>query len=83
MGKLLVRISVPAISDRFDIWVPDFLPIRELIPLIVETLEQMTRNAYASSHSEVLCLTDPQRILPEDGTLKSLGVRNGEQLILI
>lgn len=83
MGKLLVQISVPAISAQFDIWVPDFLPIRELTPLIVEALEQMTRNAYASSRREVLCLTNPQRILPEDGTLKSLGVRSSEKLLLI
>ena len=83
MGKLLVQVKVPAIAAQFDVWVPDFLSVRELMPLIVETVEQMTSNAYTSSGSEVLCLADAQKILPGGGTLRDFSVRNGDILMLI
>ena len=55
MEKTLLVMEVPSISLQFELWIPDFLKIRELIPLIVKAASEMSDGLYASSGTEMLC----------------------------
>lgn len=81
--KILVCIYVPAISKKFDVWIPDFLSIKEIISLIVKAVKELSNSKYVSSGFEFLCLKEKNLLLKDNATLKEYGVRNGDNLILI
>lgn len=81
--KTVVSIQVPVINQKYDMLIPDFLPMTEVIPLVSEAVEEMSGKMYKSSGNEVLCFKEHNAVLSGTGTLKSLGVQTGDTLILI
>ena len=82
MNKKLITLVVPSVEEEFDILVPDFLVIKELIKLLAEAVSDITQNMYVSSGCEVLCRREPDMILDEEYTLQEYGLQNGEYLYL-
>jgi uncharacterized ubiquitin-like protein YukD len=82
MNKLLVTLVVPCIEKKFNVLIPDFLTVKEVIALLVEAVMDATQNMYVSSGSEVLCRSDPEMVLKSDATLSSYQVAQGESLYL-
>ena len=83
MGKILITLKVPSAEQKFDVLVPDFLPVRDVIPLMAEAVSELTRMMYVSSGSEVLCRNDPSEIFSREYTMKDYNVTDGECLYLI
>lgn len=83
MEKILITLSVPSVEQDFDVLVPDFLPVREVIPLMAEAAAEITRQMYVSSGGEILCRKEPSMILEGEYTLQDYRVANGERLYLI
>lgn len=77
---ILLNIEIPAVSENYDVLVPDFLTIKELIALISDAVENMTEHRYKSSGNEVLCY-DGNIICPQH-TLKQCSVSNGDHLMM-
>ena len=38
MSKILINLSIPAIADSCDIWIPDFLEVKALIPMLANVV---------------------------------------------
>jgi len=53
MGKILITLKVPSVEQKFDVLVPDFLPVKDVIPLMAEAVSELTRMMYVSSGAEV------------------------------
>ena len=83
MEKVLVRLEVPAIPESYDVWVPDFLLIKEIIPLLIKSIEELSGYIYRSSGTEQICSCENRKVLEENKTLKSYGVKNGQHLLLL
>lgn len=49
MGKILITLKVPSVEQKFDVLVPDFLPVKDVIPLMAEAVSELTRMMYVSS----------------------------------
>ena len=81
--KLLVNISIPAIGEKYDVLVPDFLRIKSVIPLIAEAVENLSNHMYVSSGAECLCSADKNILLRHNATLKQYGIQNGDHLIMM
>ena len=81
--KVLVNIFVPSISENYDVLVPDFLPVKEVIALIAEAVEYLSNRRYVSSKHELLCLVEQKLLLREDLTLRDYNVRNGDHLVIM
>ena len=80
--KILVSVSVPSLSEAFDVLVPDFVEIGRIIPLMVSAVEELTNHAYVTSGQELLCLKEQNLLLRRDATLSAYGVKNGDHLLL-
>lgn len=78
--ELLLNIVVPSISENYDVLLPDFLPVCELMPLISDAVKEMSEHRYKSSGSEILCCDGI--ILSSQHTLKHYAVANGDHLML-
>ena len=42
MGKILITLKVPSVEQKFDVLVPDFLPVKYVIPLMAEAAVSYT-----------------------------------------
>jgi uncharacterized ubiquitin-like protein YukD len=83
MNKLLICLEVPSISALFEMYVPDFLPVKELIPLLVKAVKEMSSDRYVSSGCEFLCAKDPDYLLDDDAALAFYDIGNGDHLVLM
>ena len=81
--KILVNISLPAISENYDVLIPDALSIREIIPLIAESVEYLSNHRYVSSGKECICAAEKKQLLQSDQTLRSCNIQNGDHLIMM
>ena len=81
--KILINVFVPAISEGYDILVPDFLSIVELTRLISRAVEEASNRKYISSGSEFLCLREKSILMRQDALPETYGIKNGEKLLLI
>lgn len=82
MDKILVTLAVPSVEETFDVLIPDFLPIKEVVILLAEAVSDVTQNMYAASGCEILCRRNPDMVLHPEHTLAEYGVGHGECLYL-
>ncbi|MCD7819603.1 MAG: EsaB/YukD family protein [Lachnospiraceae bacterium] len=83
MDKILICLEVPSISQSYEIYVPDFLAVKELIPLLVKAVSELSENRYVSSGCEFLCAKEPDFLLDEDAALSHYEIGNGDHLLLM
>lgn len=83
MEKILIRLEVPSIPGTYDVWVPDFLKIKEVIGLLVDAVEELSDHIYKRSGTEQLCNCEKKKMLNQNYTLKKEEVLNGEHLLLL
>ncbi len=81
--KILINVFVPAIGEKYDIIVPDFLRIKIISSLVAEVVEELSDNKYVSSGREQLCSAEKNILLSSIATLKKYGIQNGDHLILM
>ena len=81
--KILVNVTVPAISRQYDILLPESLRIKTIVPLIAETVESLSNRLYVSSGEECLCSVEKNIILRAGSTLRDYGIQSGDHLLLM
>ena len=81
--KVLVELTIPSIGDTYDVWVPDFLPVSEVVKMAARAAGMLSDNRYVPSGSECLCLKKGAKILRPDLCLTDYGIRHGDHLVLI
>lgn len=83
MEKLLVGLNVPAVRQRYDMFVPQDMVIEALVHILADGLSQLTDGRYLVSGEEKLTLTEPDLLLNPAFTLADYGVMDGAQLVLL
>ncbi len=83
MEKLLISLIVPALEQRYDLFVPQDVPVRTLIEVMVNGVRDLSDEQYQSSGREMLMSARFDLPLQQDQTLSAYGIRDGETLILI
>ncbi len=81
--KILVNVYIPAISESYDILVPNFLRIKSVISLIAKTVEGLSEHLYVASGEECLCSVEKSILLRSNTTLERYGIKNGDHLIMM
>lgn len=81
--KTLLNVSVPAIEQRYDILVPNFMRIKNLTVLIADAVENLSDHLYVSSKKECLCSLEKGILLKPNSTLEMYGIKNGDHLIMM
>lgn len=81
--KILVNVHIPAISQEYDILVPDDLRIKLVVALIAGAVEGLSNRLYVPSGEECLCSVEKDILLRHSATLEHYGIRNGDHLIMM
>lgn len=84
MSKILIALEVPAIKEKYDVFIPDFLKIGECTTLLAKAVSDMTQKQYVASGKEVLVYhnTEDYIILNKKYTILDYGLKNGERLYI-
>ena len=82
MSKILIKLSIPAIADSCDIWIPDFLEVKALIPMLANVVTEHSAGRYTSSGQEFLCYVEKNQVLEGNSRIKYCGIQNGDHLML-
>ena len=84
MGKILIALEVPAIEEKYDLFIPEFLTIEECTILLAKAITDMTRKRYVCSGREVLLYRSREGyiILNKKYTIADYGLKNGESLYI-
>ena len=81
--KIQVMLIVPAIGESYNVLLPETVKLRELLPMLIKGVTELSNNRYATSNEEFLCLDPLELPLDPEGTLPQFGVQNGDHLYLI
>lgn len=81
--KLLVNVHIPAISQKYDILVPNSLKIKTVISLIANAVKDLSGNLYVVSGEECLCSVEKNILLRPNTTLEKYGIQNGDHLVMM
>ena len=81
--KLLLTLEVASISHSYEVLVPDFLKVKELLPLFVRIAREQSGGLYRSSGTEFLCSIAENTLLDANSTLEEYNIKNGDHLIML
>lgn len=81
--KILLNIYVPAVGQRYDVLVPNFLRIKSVTTLVASAVENLSDHLYVSSGEECLCSAEKNIVLRSNATLEKYGIRNGDHLVMM
>ncbi|MGN1181410.1 MAG: hypothetical protein ACI4SR_00265 [Faecalibacillus sp.] len=83
MDKILISLYVPSINERYDMNIPRFMKIKDLIDLLSQAIENLSNGRYISSHGEILCLMNQQILLFNDKRIEDYNIQNGDVLMML
>lgn len=82
MDKILINLFIPALNEHFDVFVPDFLPVKDVCALLGDAIQELSNKQYVSSRQEILCSVERLQVLSFERSLMDYGIQNGEHLLL-
>ena len=83
MEKLLIKLTVPELRTSYDILVPQDVPVKKLLPIIINGLKDLSNGAYVSSGMESLIAQEDEKLMFPDRTLFDYSIRNGDKLLIL
>lgn len=83
MNTILITLYVPALAQQFELFIPEDVPLAELMPVIVDGIYTMSSYRYKSSGEELLCREETGLLKQRELTAREYHIRNGEHLVLI
>lgn len=83
MNKVLVRLYVPKLGLKYDIWVPLNRRIYTVITLLVKAINEMTNGEYAPSKNPVLYDKKTAKAYDVNATIGDAMIRNGSEIVLL
>jgi len=83
MEKILVEIYVPVLNTSYDVFIPQRLPMYEVLELIKKAVFEMSEGRFVSNNSTAICNKSDGTILNINLSVCELGLKNGSKLMLI
>ena len=83
MNKIIVQVYLPVNGTTYEIRLPDSMYVRDVTDVLSELFSEIAKGYYAGSSTNVLCFRDKGESLPQDRTLRELGIRNRSSRMFI
>lgn len=82
MEMIIVEVSVPSISTKFDFKIPAGNKVSDVVGEIVNALE-VTQNNVKFENDVILCDMDNGKVLSPEKYIAEHGIKDGSHLMLI
>ncbi len=81
--KVLVNVYVPAINEKLDVLVPDWLSVAEVVSLLVKNVQFVSNNRYIATGQEQLCKKETNTVFHPSCCFFEYLPKNGDEFVLI
>ena len=82
-NKIIVDIFVPAINENFNIFIPVNKTVGEVIKIINQSINEITKGTFPISNSLSLIDLNTGVLYDTNFSIKSNKLQNGSRLVLI
>ena len=82
-NKVLVEITVPATTQKFDVYIPLESKMSDVIKMVSGALSDLSDGKYKATEEAILCDADSGIIYNINIEVAELGIKNGSRLMLI
>lgn len=83
MNKVLVKLYVPILEEKYEIWVPLNKRINNVIKLLVRTINELTGGEYTPTSIPMLYDRSTGNPIDINSIVNDTGIRNGTELVMI
>ncbi|MBP0971553.1 MAG: hypothetical protein J5753_05880 [Oscillospiraceae bacterium] len=83
MNKIIVQVYLPVNGITYEIRLPDNMYVRDVTDVLSELFSEIAKGFYSSCENNVLCFREQGESLPQDRTLRELGICNRSRLMFI
>lgn len=83
MNKILIKLEVPLIEKKYEVWIPTNKKIYNVINLLVKAIDELNGGNYNTGRLPTLY--DKISAMPYDIELsvKEANIKNGAEIVLI
>lgn len=83
MNKILIKVIVPLVEEKYEVFVPANKRISLIIKLIVKVVNELTSGYYPLKEDALLINKDTGNLYDVNITVKDAKILNGSEVILI
>lgn len=83
MNKVLVKLYVPTIGEKYDIWIPANRSVYSVIKLITKAIFELTDGEYDPKKLPLLYDKRTANLYDINETIEKSEITNGSEIILI
>jgi hypothetical protein len=83
MNKILIKVIVPLVEEKYEVFVPSNKRISLIIKLIVKVVNELTNGYYPLKEDALLINKDTGNLYDVNITVKDAKILNGSEVILI
>lgn len=83
MNKVLIKLYIPMMEQKYDIWIPINKRICNVIKLLVQVVNNLTKGYYTPNNTPTLYDKATAKAYDSNKTVKESNIINGTELILI
>ncbi len=83
MNKIIVQVFLPVNGMTYELRLPDTMYVHDVTDVLSELFAEIAKGFYSSSENNVLCFREQGESLPQDMTLRELGICNRSSLMFI
>jgi len=83
MNKILIKVIVPLVEEKYEVYIPANKRISLIIKLIVKVVNELTSGYYPLKEDALLINKDTGNLYDVNITVKDAKILNGSEVILI
>lgn len=83
MDKILIKLYVPSIEERYDIRIPLNKRVSEVIFLLIKAIDEFCGGSYKPEQIPHLYNLLTEEVIDADLKVRDANIKNGMQLLLI
>ena len=83
MNKIIVQVYLPANGRTYDVRLPEDMYVRDAADVLGDIFSDTAKGFFCKGDVNILCFRDAGESLPQDKTLKELGICNRSQLMFV
>ena len=82
-NKALVEIFVPAIGQKYDVYIPLEIKMSEVVKMVAKAFSELSQGKYKATQDAILCDAVTGNIFDINIEVAELGIKTGSRLMLI
>lgn len=83
MNKIIVQVYLPANGRTYDVRLPEDMYVHDAADVLGDLFSDAAKGLYCKGEVNILCLREKGESLPQDKTLKELGICNRTKLMFV